>query len=346
MTNNEKGISSKVQDLSLNGLDTLRAVAALWVVAGHLGELRPTDDGFFSKLLGIAFNGPAAVILFFVISGLCIHLSTRKGSIELGPFLIRRYIRVCIPLIAAVLMSTMFFGSTKPIDGVLWSLYCELIYYSLYPWLTTLAVRIGWRPIIILAFSAAGLIATFLSYGDYLWSYGLTLTWTLGLPAWLLGVLIAEKLSMSGFAPVGANRIAMWGSMWMISSLIMVLHFHLDVPYKYTLVIFSLFCANFLLWELRASRSDNKINTTLEWAGTWSYSLYLCHPIAIMIMHGTALNKSFIGVFGGLVLAISISLIFYYLIERPSHSLARTLSQHMPRVIKLPTSWVTLKPAA
>jgi peptidoglycan/LPS O-acetylase OafA/YrhL len=64
----------------VNGLDSIRFLCALVVMLYHL---RLMDDvlhgqahtGLTRAAMGIfnAFNGPAAVIVFFLISGFCIH---------------------------------------------------------------------------------------------------------------------------------------------------------------------------------------------------------------------------------------------------------------------------------
>ncbi len=70
------------------GLDALRFVEALWVVFSHLGPApifatvdRAQPIGFFMHgVWGILHSGPAALIMFFVISGFCIHFSYSGGQ--------------------------------------------------------------------------------------------------------------------------------------------------------------------------------------------------------------------------------------------------------------------------
>src|SRR5690242_16820078 len=92
----------------IKGLDTLRFVAAFWVVLSHVGKL-PYEIFSHSNVLGKTLNGIyhnsvnglAAVIIFFIISGFCIHYPYQMGkSLPLGSYLIRRSFRICIPLLA------------------------------------------------------------------------------------------------------------------------------------------------------------------------------------------------------------------------------------------------------
>src|SRR5580704_16524197 len=65
-------------------ISSMRFVLALWVVIGHRG-IPILKEQQHDKVLWIlrsflnnAFNGPAAVIVFFVISGFCIHYPNRR----------------------------------------------------------------------------------------------------------------------------------------------------------------------------------------------------------------------------------------------------------------------------
>ena len=71
----------------IRGLDSIRAVCAFWVVMGHFGgppitagidESHPVSH-LVSGIVNNFWNAPAAVIVFFVISGLCIHYPHRDS---------------------------------------------------------------------------------------------------------------------------------------------------------------------------------------------------------------------------------------------------------------------------
>ena len=110
--------------------------------------------GAFRALVNSAFNGPAAVIVFFVISGFCIHFPNRNGLVVQSwkLYYARRYFRTLIPMMAALGLALPLkvpFGLFT--DSVLWSLLCEEIYYFLYPALLFLRDRIGWRYLMALS---------------------------------------------------------------------------------------------------------------------------------------------------------------------------------------------------
>ncbi len=85
----------------LKGLDTLRAIAALIVVWGHI-ELLKKNKGMVNLIDNEYFNLPSghiAVILFFVLSGFLITFLLVKerekvGKISLKKFFIRRILRI------------------------------------------------------------------------------------------------------------------------------------------------------------------------------------------------------------------------------------------------------------
>jgi peptidoglycan/LPS O-acetylase OafA/YrhL len=86
--------------IRLVGLDSLRYILALWVFFMHGGKppLFGGSDGLFNtinELYGWSINGQAAVIGFFIISGLCIHYpNIAKKKINLGSFYAARFLRL------------------------------------------------------------------------------------------------------------------------------------------------------------------------------------------------------------------------------------------------------------
>jgi hypothetical protein len=102
-TTAEEEISSQPY---LRGLDTIRFISAFWVFLGHgaaPASPNPFPDGTLSNLLFRAiydnlWNGGAAVIIFFVISGFCIHYPSAGSNTtpNLPVFYTRRYLRILI----------------------------------------------------------------------------------------------------------------------------------------------------------------------------------------------------------------------------------------------------------
>ena len=135
-------------------IDVFRFFAALWVMLGHAGPFPLLEGVTKSHLSGLVFRGvynnlfvgPPAVIVFFVISGYCIHRPFRDiARLPLLTYFTRRYVRILFPMAFAILLAKPV-GFPLPLfhDSILWSLVAELIYYTIYPILRPLATRIGW----------------------------------------------------------------------------------------------------------------------------------------------------------------------------------------------------------
>lgn len=114
----------------INGLDTLRAVAALVVVIGHI-ELIKSNLGI-PNLLNHAFvplaDGHIAVYLFFVLSGflityLLIREKEQYGKIGLRDFYMRRILRIWPVYYMVMLISYVLFDAAYSIKSTLLCLF-------------------------------------------------------------------------------------------------------------------------------------------------------------------------------------------------------------------------------
>jgi peptidoglycan/LPS O-acetylase OafA/YrhL len=329
--------SAPNQGRHVAGLDSVRFVCAAWVLFGHFGffpvssfvDGSPRIHRVVEAALGNLFSGPAAVIVFFVISGFCIHYPFRDGRpLPLKSYYSRRYVRILIPMAAAIALGVpLHLDLTHLNDSILWSLLCEEIYYLLYPLvLVRLRRRMGWRPIIAVAFVLAlFVVLTDPRAGNYA-SYGPGLNWLLGLPCWLLGCELAESIPKHApsTARIWTYRLGIWG----LSAVTSVLRFHSPIKYPWTLNGFAL-CVFFWLGAEIAYQERHGAVRWLEAAGKSSYSLYLTH------LHGHALYL----LLGLPVLARGLDwtlataftylvcYVFYRAVEKPSHDLARQVSR-------------------
>ena len=327
----------------VRGLDSIRFVCALWVFFGHGAApalTNPFADGSTASLAlrglyGNIWSGPAAVIVFFVISGFCIHFpfagSGRRPRLK--EFYTRRFLRLVVPVVIAIPLSGLV-GVRLALfhESILWSLLAELIYYVCYPVLRAAQLRAGsWRSIVTASFIAAlAVAATNHTAGNYP-SYGSGLNWLLGLPCWLLGCVLAESARIVALRHVSTISIWAWratilGAAWVCS----VLRFHSPIGYPWTLNLFAVLVAFWLYREIQFRHRVAPLRF-LEWAGLWSYSLYLIHPAAGAVfatlfpsMPDGAIRWAF------MVFFVLISCyVFYICIERPSHIIARKAAQRL-----------------
>lgn len=321
------------------GLDAIRALCAIWVVFTHT-ESPPILAGIdkshrlgwlINGIYGNLFNGPAAVIVFFVISGFCIH-AMHAASLRipsLTEYVLRRYVRIMVPMAAVIAIS---FGMGRPLSilqgSVLWSLICELVYYTLYPCLLGVRRSRGsWNALIVVAYVAAfAVAATAPAAKDYP-SYGFVLNWILGLPCWLLGCSLAEQIYRGDDSTVRSVwrwRLIVLGA----SAFCSVLRYHSPVGYPWTLNLFALLVPGWLASEIAHFRTRPPLRV-LEWIGVWSYSLYLTHPL-IKAAYKTVQwpNLGYLLNWMWLMAIILVGgFVFYLAIERPSHQLARWLGR-------------------
>jgi peptidoglycan/LPS O-acetylase OafA/YrhL len=306
---------------------------------GHLGPFPLVQGLSKSGLAGLVvrgvynnlFVGPPAVIVFFVISGYCIHRPFRDvARLPLANYFSRRYVRILFPMLFAVILAKPV-GFPLPLfnNSILWSLLAELIYYSIYPVLRPLATRLGWRSLIAIAYVASLLVATTKPAGPDYAAYGIYLNWLLGLPCWLLGCLLAGKHLSDGERESGVMEIWSWRmGVWGLSTACSILNFHSPVVYPRTLNLFA-FVVFFWLGKEISFHRHRGTSKVLAWAGLWTYSLYLTHRVVMAGWHQLPLSQLSPRVTWLVEVAVMLlgAYLFYRIVERPGHILARRLAQ-------------------
>jgi len=343
------------------GLDSIRFLLAAWVVLGHFGFF-PLADAFpriphiqqVWKACGTLFNGPAAVLVFFLISGFCIHIPYHRGkALELRSYFVRREVRIAVPVFAAFAIASVL--NNYHFTDVLWSLLCEEIYYTLYPFLMPLRRKYGWKPILTAtAILAALAVITFQivvpnnrEYMNFP-AMGLGFTWILGYPFWLLGCVLAE--SCDQVKEWTKPRAAIWiprGGLWALSIVFLLTRFHHlkfhgqvlvpTISYQYTLPIFGVLAFFWLKQEISYFSTYPPSKFT-ETAGGASYTLYLTHKIVLPII---AVNETMThhSVRAWVMCYVGVAIFttgFFLLVEKPSHQLARKLGDRMDAFGKRP----------
>ena len=336
----------------LRGVDSIRAVAACVVVFGHLGLFSDSTVHSSSRILSAAarislttWNGPAAVMVFFVVSGFCIHLPFR-GDRRLAPasFLSRRLLRVGLPLLCGYILSKFILNDMTAFLGVSWSVFFEIVYYLLYPVIRPIAVRVGWTTIFLSTYlvsvvlGLANLHRLQLDHNGYN-ALGLPVTCLIGIPCWFLGCCLAEKERL--FPLVSSTRIWVFRLfIFALSVVLRVAKFHVSTPFASNIFTLNLFAVVALFWlgcEIAYYKKHNPWRF-LEWVGTWSYSIYLTHILTgvSVALIGSQLLTSVITFFHPtlILLAFAFSYVFYWIVEFPSHRLAIAVSRRLTRRAK------------
>lgn len=332
----------KSHDYWVRGIDSIRFVLALIVFLSHLDNqvaafLKGLGNSF-TYYTGVAYNhiflGPGAVVAFFIISGFVIHYPLKDKPLNVKEFMVRRWVRIGVPLLVAVVFA-MYISGLWLIP--IWSLYCELIYYTIYPALRKL--RISWNTQFGISFIVSIILVvslgktelnSLLAQSDqgYTGSYaalGDWLTWLIGLPCWLIGVIIAENIdrikrtiSTPGIYLVRALMLGLAG-------VIVGLKAHFFVSYLFTLNLIAPVIGLWLTAEILFFRHHKPLRW-LEYAGKFSYSLYLLHIIIVNVtswfLDTTLLTYPLI-----IFIVVFVSWVFYLLVEEPSHRLSRYLAR-------------------
>lgn len=319
----------------IHGVDSVRAFAALSVMLAHvLGPVMsnllkniPMSFGRATDIGSYLFTGHPAVIAFFVVSGFCIHYPYVNGTLPVLPFLTARFTRIMIPVVIAIVFAKLVRLSNYNFwDGyILWSIVCELFYYTLYPVFIMISRFVSWRFQFYVSFVMSCMLVIVLGSDQYgnAHIYGPFLNWLVALPSWLAGCVLAERV-VAGQCPADGSSVDLWRvSIALTATTLNWLTLHTSVGYNLTLNAFSLLVFFWLGAEISAARRGRV--SFFERAGKWSYSIYLYHMIIF-----TALVRIFrLESWGGRLLAIPVILLLsyaaYYVVERPSHKFARAL---------------------
>lgn len=323
-------------------VDTIRFISAIWVFWAHCGVPplpNPFDEGSslfkaFRFFYESFWSAPAAVIAFFVISGFCIHHPyVAEGSFKILPFYSRRYIRLLIPVLIVIPLGH-FAGLRLTLfqDSILWSVLAEMIYYGLYPLLRQIrACFDSWLWMVVGAFAASFAIVAIVDPAATRYpAFGPSLNWAIGLPCWMLGCMVAEYVSAGSAGKkkpafsIWTWRILVLSAMWACS---VITHLSPVGP-PWVLNAFSILVALWLVEEI-AQHDSSPSDGIMKAGSECSYSLYLIHmPAFILIQRHLALNVThWTGWLAMQALVFAACYLFYRLIERPSHWLARRISR-------------------
>ncbi len=313
-------------------IDSIRFVAAFWVAMSHGAfPLRDVTSSFLLRAFTATFDGVSAVIVFFIVSGFCIHFPyVGTGALPIIKFFLRRYIRIGIPLVACLSVMHMLGGNASRMGhAVLWSVYAEIVYYTIYPLLHWLIQRVGVG--IIIKITSIISCALVFAHLDYLrpWEFG-SLTWLWGLPIWLSGCALAENFQKG-------DLVEAWGNIWLwrlfawlygAAAIFAVNKLPVKIGYPVSMLPFTIFAFFWLSMELQSRSPSWRFFSAL---GSASYSLYLVHAMVLGAIHDhlTPLLSDVAAVVLPWPAIAVMTYIFYKIIESPSHVLARGVARNV-----------------
>jgi peptidoglycan/LPS O-acetylase OafA/YrhL len=348
-------------------LDWLRALAAISVFIHHFYQQNSYffDKRFVAPLLG--HLGIWGVTIFFVLSGFCIHNSRlsdieRKGNFDLRQYAIRRFFRIYPAFIVCILVcffvgqyftsslisvssplailshlsliSGFFTEYRGGINQVLWSVVVECYFYIMYAvlwrkfdgikgafFMTTIAILIGAVTFVVsVALYPQGPQRVLIQH-IFLASW-----WV-----WCLGVVVAEllqKKSQINFN-VTANRLALL-VMFLLS--ISIAYFPFETSLQLQRFVLPWLCAGVIYFTLQDQYQFHQPRFFIH-VGLISYSLYLFHPLALLIginMHLDIYWQMVLVFPLGLCLAI----FSYYFVEMPGVRLGKSILNKVNVAVK------------
>ena len=321
------------------GLDAIRFLMACIVMFSHAGpdfKKSLVVDGnplsvVASQIVGHLFCGPAAVAIFFLLSGFVIHHpNVYAERLDVGPFLIRRWVRVALPLVAiSAIAARLGIFRVLPV----WSLYCELVYYTVYPllfkktrnWKRVFGGSLGASAILLVLYYIDNQInrvghrtLLFNGVGWYLSQA------VINFPIWVLGVVLANGIARHPDRWRVKRIVPLRITIFLGSVLMVALKAHLHCGYTYTVVPFSIGAQYWLGAEIIYFRS-RRPHFIPEYAGRLSYSLYLCHMVCF---HFAPVVPNHLGMSYWFKIGMTLvgAMVFYAIVEAPAHRLARWLA--------------------
>ena len=349
-------------------IDTLRGFAAvlivlfhcrvdLWVgwnyIHAHPGEVSPVSYYLSYLSIPMPFMGQS-VMLFFLISGFCVHLpNIHRDQLPLKSYLIRRFLRIYPPYLIAILLCLlldklmnradhqtpmivylksvfMIQNSVPPLGEIssnpsLWSLPVEMQLYLLYPLLFWCNNRKG-PGLVALLVGAVTLLSVCIGIIIPSTESWVSANWCSYWLIWCGGAWLAENLTHPSLRWTQGKSFCFFlllvGGVLSYHRLSMLL-LHLLWAILFAFVL--LYCAQRPL--------ENRITVALRKIGVYSYSLYLIHyPVlglmgALWVVFFAAKPTNLLIPLIASLLIFPLSWLFYRLFEEPFHRLARVLGK-------------------
>jgi exopolysaccharide production protein ExoZ len=346
----------------LPALQALRGIAALLVVVHHVAVMSQFDQIESPWVVALRDNmrnfGSIGVAIFFVLSGFVITYSVfgKKNQPSATDFLLKRITRIYPPyFFYSVIAFLLYFVSTVmvnhspadwgyliksflfiptydsdgkffPVLMVGWTLIFEMYFYLLF-FLALCCRRTYWQTIILyfVLFCLGGSIATMVVADGNVYAhvYGSRHLWS-----FFFGALLFSLYQL----PVIHTKRFRWAIALCVSAgLILLFYAHFKTPIyrRLSILLFAVSCVAFALTSFANQGLAGKIANKLGILGDASYSLYLYHSLAIIIISGLwkrdillppvvqSATSFLLQVTFLVVLLTAISIPLYQLIERP-----------------------------
>jgi peptidoglycan/LPS O-acetylase OafA/YrhL len=321
----------------MRGIDALRGISALLVLAQHIVPLSWIGEGNFLVIDSLyLIPGRVGVAAFFLISGYIIPSSMGPRS-TLSTFWISRFFRLW-PLYIVVILLAVVMGAEKTEElnaaevllnftmlqqfigvpnalGVFWTLQIELVFYFLVSGMLLLGV-VHDRNAVRTALALSTVLALLMAAARFATGIKLPVALPIGLMLMFFGAEL--RLARLSNESLPLRRIAV-----LLVSLVGVCLLGYsygagDNPYRWA-TAYTLAVVLFLFFE-RAKTAP----AALVFLGTISYSVYLLHPLVISFFG----NEEAISAVWIVSCTLAAATASYYFIEKPFQKLGKRLSSN------------------
>ncbi len=305
--------------------------------------------------LHVVWAGPEAVVVFFVLSGFVLTRSADSPSFSWRRYYPSRLLRLYLPVLGALVfaaatvaliarpalsnISSWASGQQSvhvtthgflhqlaliigpgALDPPLWSLRWEVLFSLVLPLAVYGAAR---RPRIAVASVALLLVLPLAS--THVWS-GLAGRFVLYMPMFGIGAVMAHNDDalraiglrlgkVTGSFVLGAAIVLL--TLWWVARDQNALIYRPAEIAGAALLVFA-----FGYWRSAQTAGESR---PLQWLGKRSFSLYLIHfPIVMAVAYSLGANSRF-AIFVAVPVALTVTEIFYRVVERPSHLLSQRI---------------------
>jgi peptidoglycan/LPS O-acetylase OafA/YrhL len=366
----DRNTITQAGEVRTSRLESLRALAALGVVAGHVfgqahGYVPAATLATFGQrtLLG----GGYGVYLFFALTGYLLfwpfvrHWFGDETAVDLKRYALNRALRI-LPLYwtaVVVLLVVQHNGGTFgqwwrfltfsesfsshtviTVDGPMWSLVVEVDFYLLLPLLAWLLAKASARSRLRAALMLIGLgvVSYFVRRHAFtptgpriLLEYSLPATFMYFVPGMLLALL---RLQWEQHRPGWLRGLVGSGDLWLVLAVACTVWQFEDYSNLYAIAIASFLAVGACVLPLSRGRAVKALDwRPLAIIGVASYSLYIWHdPIVIWLSGRSWLPHAYHWqLLIAVVVSVTVALLSYRLIEEPFLRLRRQWSQASAR---------------
>jgi peptidoglycan/LPS O-acetylase OafA/YrhL len=332
---------------NIPGLDGVRAISILIVMLSHSG-LENVFPGVFGVTIFFFLSG-------FLITNLLLDEYSRSGTIHIGNFYVRRFLRLYPPLVAYIASVVVVLALVgKSVDGIgiagalfyfanylyafasphlddigvhLWSLSIEEHFYLFFPPLLLLLLNRRLEPVTtMLALCVLALaircILGLVTERDFFLQYSTAAT-EARFDSILFGCLTAVAIRQTWgprLIEFATRPATVWSAVLLIAVLQVVPGLYFRQTLRFTLqhiaLISLVLAAVYTPVFLIAKRALNHELT--RWVAVLSYSLYLWHlPVIRSADYLIGANSRVVAVIAGWIASFAIAILVHFAIERP-----------------------------